>query len=211
MQHRSARFSVAAFLAAIMLLLMSGIASAHEHRTVGDYELTVGFSGEPALVDEPNGLDLRVQKGEGDNGTPVEGLDATLKAEIIYGDQSKPLEIRAKFGQPGAYTADLIPTKTGAYTFHITGTIEGTPVDESFTSGPDTFSEVAGKDSISFPEASSDSSSSDDADSAKTLAIVGIVVGALGLIAGLAGVAMARGSAGRSTNPDGAIDTGDQG
>jgi hypothetical protein len=188
-------------IAAILLLALAMTASAHEHREVGDYEFTVGFTGEPALVGEPNGLDLRVQLGHGDDGTPVEGLQESLQAEITFGGETRELPLRARFGMPGAYTSDIIPTAEGAYTFRIFGTIEGMDVDESFTSGPDTFAEVESTDEISFPAvaaANEDSSANnavsdaqDTADSARTLAIVGIIAGILGLAAGAAGVMMA--------------------
>jgi hypothetical protein len=190
---------LAVSLSVVLMLGLAATASAHEHREVGDYEFTVGFTGEPALVNEPNGLDLRVQLGHGDDGTPVEGLQETLQAEISFAGETKELELRARFGQPGAYTADIFPTAEGAYTFHIFGTIEGTDVDETFTSGPDTFAEVESTDAIAFPATASGADSGDNAasdaqdtaDSAKTLAIVGIIAGVLGLVAGGVGAMMA--------------------
>ncbi|HEX5165797.1 MAG TPA: hypothetical protein VFV93_10410 [Thermomicrobiales bacterium] len=196
---------LAVALSAMLMLGLAATASAHEHREVGDYELTVGFTGEPALVNEPNGLDLRVQKGHGDDGTPVEGLQETLKAEISFAGETKELELRARFGQPGAYTADIFPTAEGAYTFHIFGTIEGTDVDETVTSGPETFAEVESTDAIAFPSttgadsgANAVSDAQDSADSAQTLATAAIIVGVLGLIAGLGGAIMAMNA--RKTN-----------
>lgn len=174
--------------------------SAHEHREVGEYEITIGFLNEPAILEEPNGLDLRVALGHGDAGEPVEGLADTLQAEVIYGDESMPLEIRPAFGAPGAYQANFIPTASGAYTFHITGNIEGMEIDESFTSGPDTFSEVASRADMSFPNsvapvgdvAADVSDATDSADSAQTIAIVATVIGALGLVAGVAAIVLSR-------------------
>src|SRR5690606_4850257 len=108
-------------------------------------------------------------------------------AEIIYGGETMPLELRAVFNAPGRYTADVLPTATGAYTFRIFGTIEGTEIDERFTSGPDTFSEIESKDAIMFPAGTSGESGSsasdaqDTADSARTLAIVALIAGVLGI------------------------------
>jgi hypothetical protein len=196
----------------------AGLAGAHEHREVADgqYEMTIGFLNEPAIVEEPNGLDLRVAKvaadehetegtpaaGEEDEhaGEPVEGLQDTLQAEVTHAGQTMPLTLRAAFSEPGAYKADFIPTAEGTYTFHIFGTIEGIQIDESFTSGPDTFSEVASRSTMNFPATDGgDSAASaavedaqDSADSAQTLAIIGIIAGVLGLAAGVAGVMLAR-------------------
>lgn len=182
---------IAMFLATLVLFLNVTTARAHEHRDVGDYTLVVGFSEEPALVDEPNSLSLTVHQG-GEDGTPVEGLADTLQAEIIYGDETMPLDLEPSFGQPGAYTADVIPTETGTYSFRIFGSIEGTEVDETFTGGPETFSEVEPKDAISFPSnavaAETETTREDDSN---TLAIAGIVLGSLGLLAGIAGIVMA--------------------
>lgn len=212
------RLLVALGVAITGTLLLASLASAHEHRHVGEFELTVGFLNEPAIVEEPNGLDLRVMRGEGDNAEPVEGLAGTLQAEIIYGDQRLPLQIEPRFGQPGAYRANIIPTATGAYTFHIFGTIDGTPVDETFTSGPDTFSEVTGRDALTFPNQvdqvySIQQTASDANDSASTammLGIGGIVAGVLGLILGV--LAFARsGSRSRAGEPLGSTVSQDAG
>jgi hypothetical protein len=70
---------------------------------------------------------------------------------VMFAGETKPLELRARFGQPGSYVADLLPTAEGTYSFRIFGTIEGTDIDETFTGGPDTFSEVESTDSIAFP------------------------------------------------------------
>ena len=83
------------------------------------------------------GIDLEVRWD-----TPVEGLETTLQAEVIYQGQTRALTVSPRFGQPGWYQSVFFPTAAGPYTFHIFGTVEGTPIDESFTSSPDGFSEV---------------------------------------------------------------------
>lgn len=192
-------------LAMLVALSVAPGVSAHERRAVGDYEIVIGFLNEPAIVEEPNGLDLRVSRGSGEAAEPVEGLAETLQAEVIYGGQSMPLELRPAFGQPGAYRSDFIPTAEGAYTFHITGQIEGMEIDETFTSGPDTFSEVASRAAMSFPNevaavgevAAEVSDAADSADSAQTLAIVALVVAVLGLLVGVAAFVLSRRGAAR--------------
>ena len=194
------RLTVAGLTALIAFALSAAVAGAHEHREVGDYELTVGFTNEPAITDSPNGLDLRVQLGHGDEGTPVEGLAETLQAEIIFGGETRELELRAAFGEPGSYVADVIPTEPGAYSFHIFGTVEGTEIDETFTGGPDTFSEVEDSATLDFPVAAASGSdpatlaadAQDTADTAQILAIIGIIVGVIGVALGLAGALAAR-------------------
>jgi hypothetical protein len=144
--------SGAAALAALSLLLVSQVpgASAHERRTVaGKYTFVVGFINEPALLEEPNGIDLRITNAQTND--PVEGVEKTLKADIIVGGQTKTAELRARFGMKGAYTADLIPTKTGTWTFRFYGTVEGASVDERFESGPGRFNDVQPKSDLQFP------------------------------------------------------------
>lgn len=198
------RLLVALVVVATSMILMVGSALAHENREVGEYELTVGFSEEPAIVEEPNGLFLRVQRGTGDDGEPVEGLAGSLEAEIIYGAQRLPLEIEPAFGSPGEYTADVIPTAAGAYTFRIFGSIEGLEIDESFTSGPDTFSEVTSRQSLTFPNqvgtvGDVQTTADDASDSASTAMLLGIAGLAFGVVGTLIGVTAFMRSSGRRT------------
>ncbi len=204
----------AALAAALALLLLSGTstASAHERRTVaGKYVFVVGFLNEPALVEEPNGIDLRVTNAQ--TNEPVEGLEKTLKAEIIVGDQKKTVDLRARFGQKGAYTADIIPTKAGTWAFRFFGTVEGTPVDERFESGPGRFNDVQPKSDLQFPvqlptlgelaqqraggpEASAQQAVSPAEvqralDRANTALRTGLILGLLGIGVGLVGVGLA--------------------
>jgi hypothetical protein len=213
---------VAASLAAFIGLTVSGVFTdtpsslAHEHRTVNEnYEFVVGWLNEPAIAYEPNGLDLRVtlfpngvpeeesEEAEA-QGQPVTGLEETLQAEIIAGGgaEMRELTIEPAFGEEGAYESPLIPTVPGDYTFRIFGELEGQQIDESFSSGPETFSVINDPSEIQFPEqlqapapagdtGSSDSSSSSD-DTARILGIVGIIVGVVGLGAGVIAVAASR-------------------
>lgn len=204
----------AALVAALALLLLNGTspAAAHERRTVaGKYVFVVGFLTEPALVEEPNGIDLRVTNAQ--TNEPVEGLEKTLKAEIIVGDQKKTVDLRARFGQRGAYTADIIPTKPGTWVFRFFGTVEGTPVDERFESGPGRFNDVQPKSELQFPvtlptigELAQQRASAPEAatqqtvspadvqralDRANTALRTALIVGLLGIGVGLLGVGLA--------------------
>jgi hypothetical protein len=63
-------------IAAIMLLAMApGIASAHEKRQVGAFTFVVGFINEPAIVDQPNSIDLTITDA---SNQPVTGVEKTL-------------------------------------------------------------------------------------------------------------------------------------
>lgn len=152
-------------LVILFAALLPFVANAHERREVADgqYELTVGFLDEPAFVGLKNGLDLRVERTTDEGATPtaegaegasqgVEGLTDTLQAEVIYGDQTMELELEPAFSEPGSYESVFFPMATGAYTFHIFGEIEGTVIDETFTSGPESFSEVEPIEPLQFPK-----------------------------------------------------------
>jgi hypothetical protein len=184
----------------IAILVFSGysVATAHGHTQVENYELVIGFHNEPAFQGEPNGLDLFVTNT--DTEERVNGLEETLNVEIIFGSSRKDLAIRPQFGQDGAYTADLLPTEAGDYTWHIFGTIEGTPVDVSMTSSPDTFNPVRSKSEVSFPSAEPSTAeimaeTTGVEQSVRTSTIVaagGVLLGAIGIIIALLALRAAR-------------------
>jgi hypothetical protein len=188
-QINAAHRLMAAMLAVLLLMVaFAGATLAHEGREVGEYILNVGFVNEPAVVEQPNGLDLRVEHGHGGESEPVEGLENTLNAEIIFGDERLPLDVRPQYGEPGAYTADIIPTEPGTYSFRIYGTIDGTQIDETFVGGTGTFSEVAGLNAMTFPKQidtvgnvqQTASDASDTASTAMMLGVAGVAFGLLG-------------------------------
>jgi hypothetical protein len=182
----SIRMRHSALLGALLALLaFPGIAAAHEVREVGEFSLTVGFMDEPVFTDQKSGLEFRVTRGE----EPVEGLESSLQAEVIYSGQSRELPISPRFGQPGWYQSVFFPTAAGPYTFHISGTIDGQEIDESFTAGPDTFGEVqdatSGQFPVAFPGTGDIARDAEAGAAAATTATIALVLGAGGLLAGL--------------------------
>jgi hypothetical protein len=185
-------------------LLLPGMASAHEQRDVGSYHFVVGFLNEPSLVDQMNGIDLTITSTA--DKQPVQGVEKTLKAELIVGGNARvmPVTLQARFGMPGKYAAYFMPTATGSYIFHFTGTINGEPVDQRFESGPGRFDDVQPIAPLQFPRQLSDPAALQaqvaDAQAAasqgRLLGIVGIVVGAIGIGVGVAGMARRREAAG---------------
>ena len=165
--------AAAAVMALGLVAMTVALVGAHERRDIGDgqsqYRLVVGFLEEPAITGEQNGLSLRVSRIAGGAGTPaaspanagtpaaaelipVEGLQDTLQAEVIYGDQRMDLALNITFGEPGLYGSIFFPMAAGDYSFRIFGTIEGLPIDETFTSGLDTFSPVVPVEPLQFPK-----------------------------------------------------------
>jgi hypothetical protein len=168
--------------------------AAHEQRTVEGYDFVVGFIGEPVFVGQKSGLEFSVTQ----NGEPVEGLEETLQAEVTKGDATRDLPLGPRFGQPGWYQSYFVPTVAGAYSFHVTGDIEGTAVDETFSTGPDTFGEPQSVSAAQFPvqfpgqaELVDDAQRGADAAGQVTIALV---LGGLGLVAGLAALGLSLGA-----------------
>ena len=148
------RLSLGLLGAALTWLAVASGAAAHEGVEVGDFVLTIGWREEPALVGQPNAVQVLVTNH--DTGAPVNtGVD--LSAVVSSAGQSSPaLALTPQFvvgesGTPGDYGADLIPTSPGDYTFHITGTVRDTEVDVEMTSGEETFSPVIGASDLEFP------------------------------------------------------------
>jgi len=134
---------------ALLALLIPVSASAHERREVGTYKFVVGFLNEPAFQEEQNGLSVRITDKASEN--PVENVQDTLKAQVIFGDQQREVTLRPVWNDPGHYKSDFYPTAAGAYTFRFFGEIEGTAIDEAFTSSPDGFDEVKAPVDVQFP------------------------------------------------------------
>jgi hypothetical protein len=133
-----ARRLFAASLAGSLVLASTSLAAAHETRVIDDeYRLTVGMIAEPVFVGQKSGLELRVvtQAEDAADQVPVDGLVDTLQAEVAKGDLTRDVEISARFGSPGWYQSYFFPTEAGPYAFRVYGTINGVPVDETYTAG----------------------------------------------------------------------------
>jgi hypothetical protein len=120
------------------------VAFAHESVDSGNYHFEIGWLNEPVAVGERNGLDLFVAPKD----KPDQGLSDinTLQFTVEYGGASGSYDIVPVEDDPGHYQAVFVPTREGKYTFHISGSINGDPVDVSVE--PD---EVQPVGSLSFP------------------------------------------------------------
>ena len=152
---------------------------------------------------------------------PVEGLEGSLQVEVTHvaTGASRILDLQAAWGDPGHYVAGLIPTASGVYEFRVFGTIERTPVDETFVSagGGGDFDDIQTSTAIQFPEQLPEmrevvgavqgardlaQQAQDAALSAQaggttaegggnTLAIVALIIGIVGALLGAVGIYMA--------------------
>ncbi|MGH2663391.1 MAG: hypothetical protein ACRDH8_11425 [Actinomycetota bacterium] len=202
---RNAARTLIALTVGALVVLPAAPASAHEVREVGDYTFVVGWYDEPAFANAKNGPEVTITDAREN---PIEeGVE--LSIEITFEGESATYELEPAFSEPNNYQADLFPTRPGTYEFHVTGTVEGQEIDETFTSGPDTFSDIEDPGEVAFPVedpaiseladqveqvagqvSAEDSATPDDVSSARTLGWVGIAVGALGLLVAI--IALAR-------------------
>ena len=165
-------------------------ASAHEHVTVGEYELTVGWRDEPAVAGYVNGLDLGIQH-RFPNGTTVwvVGVAGNLTVVLSTGPKNASKALEPQFGREGWYTFDVIPTRVGTYHVRLMGTLGSTPVDVTVD-----LDDVSPASDLAFP--TSDSQSQLDAANAAiaglqaqltlalTVASLSVIVAAIGLAMG---------------------------
>jgi hypothetical protein len=143
-------FVAATLVVATSFIAFTGTAVAHERRTVGPYQFAVGWLNEPAFAGLMNGLDLNVTDTRSNKA--VEGLDQTLTVDVQTGGLAPlPLRLTARFGRPGAYDGNFMPTAAGTYTFHIKGKIATVDIDEKFESGPGRFDDVDSTTAVQYP------------------------------------------------------------
>ena len=152
--------AVALLTAVGIYVVTSSVASAHEHREVGDYEISFGWQVEPAFSGVFNGPEITITDTSTDE--PVVGAEETLTLTVSFGPESKVLTLEPAWNEPGHYVAFLTPTRPGDYEFELSGTISvttalsETAVSELFTSADGDFSTIEPASDVLFPDAESD-------------------------------------------------------
>ena len=145
------------FGAALLLaLVVSATASAHVVKQFGTYSVAMGWLHEPTYVGVENSVQVIVKDSAG---KPVNDLQPGDLQVVVStaGQQTAALPLQPSFdpdtglGTPGEYTASLIPTQVGDYTFHLSGSIHGQAVDETATSSDQTFDSVTAGTDVQFP------------------------------------------------------------
>lgn len=140
----------------VLSLVAAPIASAHGHTSATGFNFVIGWSGEPALVGQPNAVQLFVYDADE---KPITDIPADAVSVVVstagQDSASLPLapafDVEEGFGTPGEYFAEIIPTAPGDFTFHFSGTIHGTAIDVSMTSSDETFDSVAAPADLEFP------------------------------------------------------------
>ncbi|MGI9145727.1 MAG: hypothetical protein ACR2IK_04125 [Chloroflexota bacterium] len=175
------------------LLIAPALSVAHERRTIGagKYDVVVGWDTEPAYVNQKNAASIRISKSNTNPAEPVTGAEKTLKVEMRQGAQTKLFELRAAFGQPGSYLADLVPTRDGDYVWTFVGSIGSDQISEKFDTADGKFDAVQAGTDVQFPIAAPDpaqivselQAARSAAQMAQTVGFIGVGVGLLGLLA----------------------------
>jgi hypothetical protein len=147
----------AAIVAALLLTLaLVSVASAHVVKQFGPYSVAMGWLHEPTYVGVENAVQVLAKDAKG---APVNDLQPGDLSVVISaaGQNSAVLPLQPSFdpdtglGTPGEYTASIIPTQVGDYTFHLIGSIHGTAVDETVASSDQTFNSVVTGADVQFP------------------------------------------------------------
>ena len=165
------------------ILLTHRLAQAHTRTEIGPYTVIVGWVEEPVIVNERNALVIDVKEGE----EPVIGLEGTLNIVVLYAGRTFRGNLTPS-GEPGVYTAEILPTRRGQYEVQLVGTIGDLEVDETVT--PE---EVLTAAVLEFPESPPDPLAlqeridglSAQLSTARNLAMGGIGAGVLGLLVGV--------------------------
>jgi hypothetical protein len=133
-------------------ILMIGIAAvtpafAHEKKAVGPVHLVIGWGTEPAVSGSRNSIDVDVV----DSGGKPADAAGQLSVQVSFGDQRVLLPLLPSGDRPGRYRAWIVPTRAGTYTFHISGTVKGQPIETSSTCSNTTFDCVIDGTDMQFP------------------------------------------------------------
>ena len=133
-----------------------GTAFGHTVDSVGDYRLEIGWMNEPVVSGETNGIELYVspldpnlplEEQEFKNG--VEGLEKSLKMQLVLQEKKITLPLVSDHNISGKYYAFVNPTVAGFYQANILGDIGDTKV--SLSMHPPKVDE---RGYIEFPESS---------------------------------------------------------
>jgi hypothetical protein len=148
-RRRILAVALALGLAALLVPIWAGAASAHEDKAIGRYRLSVGFADEPVYAGQKNSVQVLVTDAAG---RPVTDLGDSLKVMVMMGKQTMDMSLEPFFeaggaGTPGDYRAFFIPSTTGKYTLHVYGSIRGQKVSQPFT-----FAEIRDPAQAAFPK-----------------------------------------------------------
>ena len=134
----------------VVILLMAATAPAlgHEKKAVGPVHLVIGWGTEPAVSGSRNSVEVEIQDRAG---KPVVDGTAQLSVQVTFGDQTVQLPLLPSGDRPGHYSAWLVPTRAGTYTFHLAGKVKGQTIATTSTCSDKTFDCVVDGSDMQFP------------------------------------------------------------
>jgi hypothetical protein len=130
------------------ILALSGEAWAREKVTAGNVQLTIGWGEEPAFAGSRNSISVEVSDA---SGAPLADPGARLSVEVTFGERRVALPLLPD-GSPGHFRAWILPTRAGAYAFHIAGSFRSESIDITSACSEKTFPCVIDPVDIHFPE-----------------------------------------------------------
>ena len=147
-------------LSSVVILLSLGLVSqafAHTTIEVEPYEIEVGWGVEPPVVGFRNDFVFEISEPGDNPGLKVGVKNAFRNLEVTakFGGVTKVIDIGSD-PRPGHYFSHVIPTKTGTYSIHLKGDINGTPIDEEIP-----VEDVESTAVLDFPPKSGSSSDQD--------------------------------------------------
>jgi hypothetical protein len=145
----SQRHTRRGLITTLLLILLCRVATpaAHERRTVGQLQLTIGWGDEPVFSGSRNAVEVRVADS---SGAAVNDPEAALTVDVSFGEARTTVPLR-RTREPGTFKGWLLPNRPGTYTFHITGRVRQQPVDVTSTCSETTFDCVNDVAAIQFP------------------------------------------------------------
>lgn len=136
----------ASLIVLLFLVFTHRTVLAHEHITIGDYELVIGWLDEPPIAGQMNAITISVSDQSSGEALPVEDVSA-LQVTVSYGGQNKALTLEPLGDDsPGEFMAPVLPTVPGEYTVLLEGQLGETAVEAEVQ--PE---EVQPADALQFP------------------------------------------------------------
>jgi hypothetical protein len=179
-------------LAAVLLgLALVPAASAHVVRTVGPYEVEIGWGSEPPIAGFENFVEVTVTRG----GEPVADLGADAAVQVGFGDANKVVPL-VPTETPGEFHATIVPTRPGTYSLQVDATAGDRDISTGATCSVGTFDCVIGASEVQFPVADPTAGeiagrvesvvprtedAAGDADAAKRLAVAALAIAVIAL------------------------------
>ncbi len=140
------RAALAIALAVPLLLAAFSLrpAYAHNETEAGDIRIIGGWTTEPPLVGQLNGIVLQVVRIS--DGSPITNAFSSVDVNVVKGGERKALSV-SPTEEAGVYVADIIPTQLGQYAVTLQGTISGQQLNTQLE-----IEDVEDSRSLNFPQ-----------------------------------------------------------